>query len=80
LEIAFKQMIFLRAGIGNFQQETFPNGKKWTMQPNIGIGIAIKNILQLDYAYTDIGDNSIALYSNVISLIYHIKNHNQASL
>ncbi|HOS20217.1 MAG TPA: PorV/PorQ family protein [Bacteroidales bacterium] len=80
LEIAFKQMIFLRAGIGNFQQETFPNGKKWTMQPNIGIGIAIKNILQLDYAYTDIGEKSIALYSNVISLIYHIKKHSQASL
>lgn len=79
-EISFKQMIFLRGGISSLQKENFPTGKKWTFQPNIGIGIAIKDILQIDYAYTDIGDNSIALYSNIISLIYHIKKNSNTAL
>ena len=37
------------------------------IQPNIGLGLQYKNF-QLDYAFTDIGDASIALYSHVFSL------------
>ena len=36
-------------------------------QPNIGVGVKIK-ALTIDYALTDIGDQSVALYSNVFSL------------
>ena len=36
-------------------------------QPNIGVGFKYKGI-QVDYALTDIGDQSAALYSNVFSL------------
>ncbi len=69
LELDFMKIIFLRAGIGNIQQETgIDNKKHTTFQPNIGIGIQIKKILTIDYALTDIGDQSMALYSNVFSV------------
>ncbi len=68
LEIGFINMIFLRGGVGNFQQVTAIDGiNSTTFQPNFGIGLKYKSI-SLDYALTDIGDNSIALYSNVFSL------------
>jgi hypothetical protein len=43
------------------------NSKKFNLQPNIGLGVAIKGFY-LDYAFTDIGDASVALYSHIISL------------
>ncbi len=70
LEASFKKLIFLRAGISNLQEETdFDESKNWTFQPNLGLGIYYKNF-RLDYALTDIGDQSIAKYSNVFSLSY----------
>ncbi len=73
LEIAFQEFIFFRAGAGNIQEETdFGNQSAYTFQPNMGIGIKIKDKLILDYALTDIGDNSVALYSNVFSLTFNI--------
>lgn len=70
LELAYTDFIFVRAGLGNIQEEIdFGSKKEWTFQPNIGIGIKLKN-LTIDYALTDIGDNSIALYSNIFSLKY----------
>ena len=71
LEFDFKNIVFLRAGVGNLQQESIPDGaKEYTFQPNIGLGVVIKNVLSIDYAFTDIGNQSIALYSNVFSLKY----------
>lgn len=68
-EFGYKDIVFLRGGINNFQTETDFGGKKsMTFQPNIGVGIKIKKIVSIDYALTDIGDQSIALYSNVFSL------------
>ena len=69
IEIDYQKVVFLRAGIGNIQDETsFDKGKHKTFQPNIGIGIRIKKVLTIDYALTDIGDQSMALYSNVFSI------------
>ena len=69
MEFAYKKIVAIRAGIGNFQQELdFDNKKKTTLQVNLGIGISIKDIVTIDYALTDIGDVSIALYSHVFSL------------
>ncbi len=70
VEASFKKFIFLRVGVNNFQEETdFNNTSEWTFQPNLGLGINYKGI-RLDYALTDIGDQSIAKYSNVFSLSY----------
>lgn len=68
LELSYKDFVFLRAGIGNFQQVTnMDDSKELTFQPNMGVGVKIKRI-SIDYALTDIGNQSIALYSNVFSL------------
>lgn len=68
LEAGYMDMIFLRGGFGNIQSYTDSNGKKIrTLQPNIGVGVRIKSVC-IDYALTDIGDQSVALYSNVFSL------------
>ncbi len=68
LEASYMNIIFLRAGIGNYQTYTDNLGKKInTFQPNIGVGVKIKSVY-VDYALTDIGDQSVALYSNVFSI------------
>ena len=69
MEFAYKKIVAIRAGIGNFQRETdFDNKTKVTCQINLGIGVNIKDIVAIDYAFTDIGDVSIALYSHIFSL------------
>lgn len=73
IELSYKNILFLRTGIGNIQDETDTDGKKIkTFQPNFGLGIKIKNNLCIDYALTDIGNASIALYSNIFSLKFNI--------
>ncbi len=68
LEADFKKIAFLRGGIGNIQKSTdFDGNKNYTYQPNVGIGVRIKNFC-IDYALTDIGNTSDALYSNVFSV------------
>ncbi|MDA9555169.1 PorV/PorQ family protein [Pelobium sp.] len=68
LEADYKKVIFLRTGVNNIQKTTDFNGaKKYTFQPNIGVGVKIKNF-SIDYALTDIGNQSDGLYSNVFSI------------
>jgi hypothetical protein len=68
LTLDYKKMIFLRGGIGNIQRSTDFNGKKFlTVQPNMGLGIKL-NTFTLDYALTNVGGASSALYSNVFSI------------
>ncbi|WP_417289517.1 PorV/PorQ family protein [Corallibacter sp.] len=67
-EASYLDMIFLRGGVGNFQNELqYNQSEDLTFQPSFGVGFKYKGI-QVDYAFTDIGDQSIALYSNVFSL------------
>ncbi|MFP5439553.1 MAG: PorV/PorQ family protein [Bacteroidia bacterium] len=67
-EFSYLDLAFLRAGVGNFQNEQqIDNSQKLTFQPNIGVGFKFRGV-QIDYALTDIGDQSAALYSNVFSL------------
>lgn len=68
-EIGYKGFIYLRGGIGNIQKQLNDDATKFitTFQPNFGVGVKYK-MFTLDYALTDIGDRSIALYSNIFSL------------
>lgn len=67
-QFGYTDLVFLRLGAGNFQHELqFDNSKTLSFQPNFGVGFKYRGI-QLDYAFTDIGDQSAALYSNVFSL------------
>ncbi|GHC59840.1 hypothetical protein GCM10008083_25990 [Ulvibacter litoralis] len=68
LEFGYIDMIFVRGGVGNFQNVTQLDGSDSVgFQPNIGVGFKYKGIY-VDYALTDIGDQSAALYSNVFSV------------
>ncbi|MEZ4874023.1 MAG: PorV/PorQ family protein [Flavobacteriaceae bacterium] len=68
LEFGYIDMIFVRAGVGNFQNIQQLDGTDSVgFQPNIGVGFKYKGV-QVDYALTDIGDQSAALYSNVFSI------------
>jgi hypothetical protein len=67
-EFGYINTVFLRAGMGNFQNETqIDNSQQLSFQPSFGVGFKYNGI-QIDYAFTDIGDQSVALYSNVFSL------------
>ena len=68
LEFDYKKMVFLRMGVGNVQEvKDFDESTYKTFQTNFGLGVKIKNIT-IDYALTDIGDQSESLYSHVFSL------------
>ncbi len=67
-EFGYIDLVYLRGGVGNFQNELqFDNTEKVSFQPNLGVGFKYNGIA-IDYAITDIGDQSVALYSNVFSL------------
>ncbi|RZK11914.1 MAG: PorV/PorQ family protein [Flavobacterium sp.] len=67
-ELGYTDLVFVRAGVGNFQNVLQIDGsEKVNFQPNIGLGFKYKGI-QIDYALTDLGDQSAALYSNVFSV------------
>jgi len=68
IEFGYIDLVFVRAGVGNFQNiQQLDGSDSVGFQPNIGVGFKYKGI-QVDYALTDIGDQSAALYSNVFSL------------
>lgn len=67
-EFGYNDLVFLRTGVGNFQKITqIDNTKKIGFQPNIGLGFKYRGIA-VDYALTDLGDQSAALYSNIFSV------------
>jgi hypothetical protein len=77
LEFGYKGMAFLRAGIMNIQKEKDVTGKSiTTLQPNFGLGVKLGKIV-LDYARTDIGDYSAALYSHIFSIRLDINKQSQ---
>lgn len=68
LEIGYKRIVYLRGGLGNIQQvKDFDSSTSTTAQANFGVGFLIKSV-QIDYALTDMGDQSDALYSHVFSI------------
>jgi len=68
LEFGYTDLVFVRAGVGNFQKvQQLDSTEKVGFQPNIGLGFKYKGI-QIDYALTDLGNQSAALYSNIFSV------------
>jgi hypothetical protein len=82
LEIAYRNVVFLRAGIGNLQQvkdnNDTTNTRSYTMfQPSAGIGFKVY-ALAVDYAFTSLQTQSNPLYTHVISLRLHINSLKKA--
>ena len=67
-QVDYLNMVFLRGGINNLQQETlFDESTSLTWQPNFGVGFRYNGI-QVDYALTNIASVGNALYSNIFSV------------
>lgn len=71
LEADFKGIFFVRAGVTNFQQglkdgDTLNQKKVWIYQPSLGTGVKIRDFY-LDYAFTNLANQSNPLYTHVIS-------------
>lgn len=67
-QVDYMNTVFLRGGIGNFQNELqFDASKELVFQPNFGVGFKFKGI-QIDYALTNIASIGNALYSNIFSI------------
>lgn len=68
LQLDYDDLVYLRAGIGNFQNvREFDNSQYLSVQPNFGLGFKYKGI-QIDYALTNIGSVGNALFSNIFSI------------
>ncbi len=72
LEFNFNDNLYLRGGIGNFQQalkdgDTTNLQKIWIYQPSLGAGFRINNV-GIDYAFTNLANQSSPLYTHIISL------------
>ncbi|APG66409.1 hypothetical protein LPB136_04595 [Tenacibaculum todarodis] len=66
-QLDYDNIVFLRAGIGNFQKVEEFGEESTSVQPNLGVGFLYKGI-QIDYALTNIGSVGNALYSNIFSV------------
>ena len=67
-QLDYDNLVYLRAGVGNFQYITeFDNSKSLSLQPNFGVGFKYNGI-QIDYALTNIGSVGNALFSNIFSI------------
>jgi hypothetical protein len=76
LEASINDAFFIRAGITNFQKalsdgDTLNQKKVWIYQPSLGAGVKINNVV-LDYAYTNLANQSNPLYTHVFSLRLNI--------
>jgi hypothetical protein len=77
VEVSVKDVFFIRAGITNFQQgladgDTLNQRRVWIYQPSLGAGFKIKSIT-IDYAFTNLANQSSPLYTNVFSLRFGLK-------
>ncbi|MEM7548484.1 MAG: hypothetical protein AAF363_02345 [Bacteroidota bacterium] len=68
LELDYKNMFFIRSGVGNVQRiKDFDGSTDFDYQPNFGVGVVIKKV-KIDYALTDIGNQAESLYSHVFTI------------
>ncbi len=73
IEFGYGKYAAIRMGIGNIQKvKNSDLTESFTFQPNIGLGVGLKGFT-IDYAFTDIGDASVALYSHVFSIKLALK-------
>lgn len=80
IEINYARTLYIRSGINNFQlipnfsstsdsTNNYFQSKNLDFVPNIGIGIVFKKIY-IDYALTDVGNQSVSLYSHIFSISF----------
>jgi hypothetical protein len=81
LECNINNVFFLRGGINNFQKaladgDTLNQKKVWIYQPSAGAGFRMQNV-KIDYAFTNLANQSNPLFTHVFSLQLHLVNRKQ---
>ena len=82
LEASFNRVFYLRGGINNFQKalkdgDTTNQKKVWIYQPSAGAGFRLQNV-KIDYAFTNLANQSNPLYTHVFSLQLDLVNDKKA--
>jgi hypothetical protein len=72
-ELNIKDVFFLRGGIFNFQKtladgDTLNQKKVWIYQPGAGAGFKLGTSFYVDYAFTNLANQSNPLYTHIVSL------------
>lgn len=72
LEYAYKNIFFIRGGVGNFQKgladgDTLNQKKVWIFQPSAGAGFKVGPVV-IDYAFANLANQSNPLFTHVVSL------------
>lgn len=77
VEFGYKDFVFLRTGVNQFQQVKDISGKSsYSVVPTIGVGLKLTNMV-IDYALADPGSASGTLpFSNIISVRLNINRKN----
>jgi hypothetical protein len=80
-ELNINNSVFLRGGINNFQRaladgDTLNQKKVWIYQPSAGAGFRLQNV-RIDYAFTNLANQSNPLYTHVFSLQFDLVSNNK---
>lgn len=72
-ELNIKDVFFLRGGVYNFQRaladgDTLNLKKVWIYQPGAGAGFKLGSAFFVDYAFTNLANQSNPLYTHIVSL------------
>lgn len=69
LELGFKNLVYLRGGVSNFQYiKDFYGSESLNFMPSAGLGVILNDRFQIDYALSDLGDVSESPYSHIFSV------------
>ncbi|GAB2794412.1 hypothetical protein HNQ93_003874 [Hymenobacter luteus] len=69
LEVGYKQLVYLRGGVGNMQQvQSFTGQEEWKVQPSLGVGLALSG-LRLDMALSRLAVEKLGQQSQPTSII-----------
>ncbi len=76
-ELSIKDVFFLRGGVYNFQRgladgDTVNLKKVWIYQPGAGAGFKLGDAFYVDYAFTNLANQSNPLYTHIVSLRYDL--------
>jgi hypothetical protein len=72
LEANINNVLYIRGGVNNFQRaladkDTLNQKKVWIYQPSLGAGFRLQQV-RIDYAFTNMANQSSSLYTHVFSL------------
>jgi hypothetical protein len=81
LELGYRELLYFRAGVSNFQKalkdgDTLNQKKVWIYQPSLGVGFNLKGA-GVDYAFTNLANQSNPLYTHVFSLRINLVGRNR---